>query len=127
MSPPPSRRAARTARRGRRRRSPDLGSSAPAFAPLRDESPLGPGARPCSPRPESIPRLSAAAHVTRQAVTKHLHILAGAGLVRGVRVGRDRIFAVEPARLAEARHWLDHIAGQWDQALAGLRAHVEGP
>src|SRR5262245_9919073 len=105
MSPPPSRRAALTARRGRRRRSPDLGGSAPVFAALGDETRLGLVARLCSDGPQSITRLTVGAHVTRQAVTKHLHVLAGAGLVRGVRVGRDRIFGVEPARLAEARHW----------------------
>jgi DNA-binding transcriptional ArsR family regulator len=69
--------------------------------------------------------LSDGAQVTRQAITKHLEVLAGAGLVRGARVGRDRIFEIELARLAEARRWLDHIAGQWDEALARLKAQVE--
>jgi DNA-binding transcriptional ArsR family regulator len=64
--------------------------------------------------------------VTRQAITKHLHVLARAGLVRGIQVGRDRIFEVEPARLDEARRWLDHITGQWDEALGRLKAQIEG-
>ncbi len=51
--------------------------------------------------------------VTRQAVTKHLHVLGGAGLVRGV----DHVWQIEPARLDEVRRWLDHIEGQWDEAL----------
>lgn len=52
-------------------------------------------------------------------------MLAGAGLVRGRRVGRDSMWEVEPARLDEARLWLDHIAGQWDEALARLKASLE--
>jgi CheY-like chemotaxis protein len=38
-------------------------------------------ARLCTGRPMSIARLTAGVGVTRQAVTKHLHVLAGAGLV----------------------------------------------
>jgi DNA-binding transcriptional ArsR family regulator len=82
-------------------------------------------ARLCTDGPQSIARLTDGAHVTRQAITKHLHVLAGAGLVRDSRVGRDRIFEIELARLAEARRWLDHIAGQWDEALARLKAQLE--
>jgi hypothetical protein len=73
----------------------------------------------------SIVRLTAGAPVTRQAVTKHLHVLAGAGLARGAWAGRDHIWEIEPARLDEARRWLDHIAGQWDEALGRLKASVE--
>jgi DNA-binding transcriptional ArsR family regulator len=73
----------------------------------------------------SIARLTAGAGVTRQAVTKHLHVLAGAGLVRGARVGRDHVWEIEPGRLDEARRWLDHIEGQWDEALSRLKASLE--
>jgi len=43
----------------------------------------------------------------------------------GARDGRDSTWEVEPARLDEARRWLDHIAGQWDEALARLQAPLE--
>jgi len=109
----------------RRPRSRALGGSAPVFAALGDETRLGIVARLCADGPQSIARLTDGAHVTRQAITKHLHVLAGAGLVRDSRVGRDRIFEIELARLAEARQWLDHIAGQWDEALTRLKAQVE--
>jgi DNA-binding transcriptional ArsR family regulator len=72
-----------------------------------------------------IARLTAGMGVTRQAVTKHLYVLAGAGLARGTRVGRDHIWEIEPARLDEARRWLDHIEGQWDEALGRLKASLE--
>ena len=73
----------------------------------------------------SIARLTEGASVTRQAVTKHLYVLAGAGLVRSSRVGRDHLWEIEPARLDDARRWLDHIAGQWDEALARLKQSLE--
>ena len=73
----------------------------------------------------SIVRLTEGARVTRQSVTKHLHVLAGAGLVRSTRVGRDHIWEIEPRRLGEAQRWLDHIAGQWDEALGRLKKSLE--
>ena len=63
--------------------------------------------------------------MTRQAVTKHLHVLADVGLVRGIRRGREQLWEVAPGSLDEARRCLDHIASQWDEALERLRATVE--
>ena len=102
-----------------------LAGAAPVFAALGDETRLGLVARLCTGGPMPIARLTAGMGVTRQAVTKHLHVLAGAGLARGTRVGRDHIWEIEPARLDEARRWLDHIEGQWDEALRQLKAAVE--
>jgi hypothetical protein len=65
--------------------------------------------------------------VTRQAVTKHLHALAAAGLVRDKRRaprGR-RTWELQPRRLDEARLYLDRISEQWGNALARLKAFVE--
>jgi DNA-binding transcriptional ArsR family regulator len=108
----------RSARRG-------LADSAPVFAALGDPTRLALVARLCARGPMSIVRLTEGARVTRQAVTKHLHVLAGAGLVRGTRMGRDHLWEIEPARLGEARRWLDHIVGQWDEALGRLKASLE--
>jgi predicted transcriptional regulator len=64
-----------------------LKASAPVFAALGDETRLRLVSRLCSGGPASIARLTAGSSVTRQAITKHLHVLAGAGLVRGTRRG----------------------------------------
>ena len=96
------------------------------FAALGDETRLDLVARLCAGGPLSITRLTAGAAVTRQAITKHLTILAGAGLVRDIRVGRERLWEVEPRRLEEARHCLARISSQWDEALARLKIAVEG-
>jgi len=95
------------------------------FAALGDETRLALVARLCTDGPLSIARLTEGVRVTRQAVTKHLHVLAGAGLARATRSGRDRVWQIDAERLDEARHWLDHIEGQWDEALARLKATLE--
>src|SRR5881296_2777931 len=59
--------------------------SAPIFAALGDGTRLRLVARLCAGGPQSIARLTAGSEITRQAVTKHLLVLADAGLVRGVR------------------------------------------
>jgi DNA-binding transcriptional ArsR family regulator len=99
--------------------------AAPVFAALGDTTRLRLVARLCVEGPLSISDLSDGAKVTRQAITKHLQALAGAGLVRGSRRGRERIWELEPRRLDKARHWLDQISGQWDAAIDRLKAFVE--
>jgi DNA-binding transcriptional ArsR family regulator len=99
--------------------------SFPLFAALGDPTRLRLVSRLCAGGPASITALSDGAGVTRQAVTKHLHILARAGLVRSARRGRESIWELEPARIAEARQYLDSIARQWDQALGKLKRFVE--
>ena len=74
----------------------------------------------------SITQLTSGTDISRQAVTKHLNVLAEAGLVRGIKIGREHLWEFEPAQLDEARRSLESIARQWDQALARLKAAVEG-
>jgi DNA-binding transcriptional ArsR family regulator len=102
-----------------------LAEAAPVFAALGDETRLAVIARLCTEGPLSIARLSQGAAVSRQAVTKHLETLAQAGLVRDARLGRERIWQLEPRRLDVARRELDRISTLWDAALGRLRAFVE--
>jgi len=106
-----------------RRRS--AADAAPVFAALGDATRLALVGRLCTAGPLSIVRLCQGSPVTRQAVTKHLHVLANAGLVRHARRGRERIWELEPGRLAEARRFLDLVSAQWDEAIGRLRAFVE--
>jgi len=73
----------------------------------------------------SITHLTAGAKVTRQAITKHLRVMEKAGLVRGTRRGRERVWQLDGRRLAEARRRLEQISRQWDEALGRLQALVE--
>jgi DNA-binding transcriptional ArsR family regulator len=102
-----------------------LDEVAPVFAALGDPTRLKLVAKLSGGAPRSIAQLSEDHTVTRQAVTKHLRVLEGAGLVRGVRQGRESRFALEPQALAGARQALDQIAQQWNDALLRLKAFVE--
>jgi DNA-binding transcriptional ArsR family regulator len=99
--------------------------SAPVFAALGDETRLRLVARLCDDGPMSIARLTEDSSVTRQAITKHLRVLEEAGLVRSTRRGRESVWRVERRRLEDARHYLDLISKQWDDALGRLRRLVE--
>lgn len=103
----------------------NLARAAPVFAALGDRTRLHIVARLCEGGPQSITRLTDGARVSRQAVTKHLHALAGAGLVRSERSGRERIWELQPKRLAEVRQDLARISRQWDEAIVRLRSFVE--
>lgn len=102
-----------------------LADAAPVFAALGDATRLAIVARLCHEGPQSIARLTQGSAVSRQAVSKHLRALEGAGLVRSDRSGRECIWALRTQRLAQARRYLDQISTQWDDALERLRAFVE--
>jgi DNA-binding transcriptional ArsR family regulator len=108
-------------------RPEELAAAAPVFAALGDETRLGIVTRLCAEGPLSIARLTAGRSVTRQAVTKHLHVLAQAGLAHSSQMGRERIWELEPQPLLTARECLSQISAQWDEALARLQRFVEGP
>lgn len=97
----------------------------PVFAALGDETRWRLIAALCVGGAFSISQLTTGTQLTRQAVTKHLEVLADAGLVRDMRVGRERLWQFEPSRLSEARQSLERIAQQWDQALQRLKLAVE--
>ncbi|MFM0205201.1 metalloregulator ArsR/SmtB family transcription factor [Paraburkholderia fungorum] len=103
-----------------------LRNSASIFAALGDETRLRLIAVLCAGSAMSIAQLTAGTEMTRQSVTQHLQVLANAGLVRDVKLGRERLWAFEPAHLEEARRALETISRQWDQALLRLKAAVEG-
>jgi hypothetical protein len=73
----------------------------------------------------SIARLTQGAAMTRQAVTKHLQVLASAGVASGSRLGRESIWELEAQPFDVARHYLEGISAQWDDALARLKTFVE--
>jgi DNA-binding transcriptional ArsR family regulator len=101
--------------------------TARAFSALGDATRLRIVNRLADGGPLSIVRLTQGSAISRQAVTKHLHALEHAGLVRSRRAGRERLWQLEAQRLADARRYLDRISDQWDAAIARLRAFVEEP
>jgi len=80
-----------------------LADAAPLFAALGGRNATAAGVALVHDGPLSIARLSEGTAITRQGITKHLHALADAGLVKGSQQGRERIWELEPRRLARAR------------------------
>lgn len=97
----------------------------PIFAALGDATRLALLQRLGDDGELSIQRLTQTTTVTRQAVTKHLHVLEDAGLVRCRERGRERHYGLAPNALDSAKQYLEAISRHWDSALLRLKAHVE--
>jgi len=95
------------------------------FAALGDDTRLLLIAKLCSGQPHSISELTEGSKLTRQAITKHLRVLQGAGIVHAVRAGRERRFRFDPEPMQDLKQYLNTISEQWDQALARLKSFVE--
>jgi len=74
--------------------------------------------------PSTATGIAAKLPVTRQAVTKHLHALAEAGLVTATRRGREMLYQIVPRPLTDAVFWMADLGARWDERLAALREHV---
>lgn len=98
---------------------------APVFAALGDETRLLLLAKLSSEARCSITQLTVGSNLTRQAITKHLRVLEKAGIVHGVRSGRESLFEFDPSSLSGVKGYLDQVSEQWDQALARLKSFVE--
>ena len=98
---------------------------APVFAALGDKTRLSLIAKLCGGQPRSISHLTDGSKLTRQAITKHLRLLEGVGIVRSVRSGRENLFEFHPEPMEEIKKYLDLVSAQWDSALARLKAFVE--
>ncbi len=73
-------------------------------------------------RPAAVVDLAARLPVSRPAVSQHLKVLKGAGLVRDTQVGTRRIYSLDPDGLAGLRDYLDRF---WNIALHSFKARVE--
>lgn len=104
---------------------PSSPALANVFAALGDPTRLKLVAVLCAGGAFSIAQLTANTDISRQGVTKHLQVLAAAGVVRDVRAGRERLWQLDPARIDEAKCTLEAIGQQWDVALGKLKAFAE--
>jgi DNA-binding transcriptional ArsR family regulator len=71
--------------------------------------------------PTPVGRIAGRLPVSRPAVSRHLRLLEGAGLVTATRSGRERLYVVAPDGLGALRQW---VADLWDDALESLDRHV---
>jgi DNA-binding transcriptional ArsR family regulator len=104
-----------------------LADRAALFAALGDETRLRLVERLSKGEPLSISRLADGEPVTRQAITRHLEVLEQAGLVQGTKVGRERVWEIDPRRFADAEEALARIRQEWSARLSRLKTLVEHP
>ncbi|MES2900467.1 MAG: metalloregulator ArsR/SmtB family transcription factor [Pseudomonadota bacterium] len=95
------------------------------FAALGDTTRLRLVAVLCAGGAFSIAQLTANTDISRQGVTKHLQVLAAAGVVTDVKVGRERHWQLDPQQIVEAKLALEVIGQQWEMALGRLKAFAE--
>ena len=62
--------------------------------------------------------------ISRQAVAKHLSLLAAAELVVSERRGREARYTLRPEPLREVTRWVDDIGAEWTDRLARLERAV---
>ena len=100
-------------------------AAASTFAALGDATRLSLLTRLSRGQRCSIAQLTHGSHLTRQAITKHLRVLARAGIVRCRQSGREMLYEFQPQPIVEMHAYLEQVSHQWDQALARLKAFVE--
>lgn len=70
-------------------------------------------------RPMTVTEIAGQFPVTRSAISQHLLLLAGAGLVEAEKVGRQRIYRVVPSGLAQLQAEIDKFwTDELDQLVA---------
>lgn len=94
------------------------------FAALGDPTRLALVERLRSRDRQNLGALAAGTGMSRQAVSKHLGVLARAGLVRARPVGRETVYELDAAPLAEAAAWLDQFRQLWEERLDRLEAYL---
>src|SRR5687768_2749173 len=62
---------------------------------------------------------------SRPAVSKHLKVLREAKLVSEERVGRERLYRLEPAPLQKVAGWIEGYRATWQQNLNNLKRYLE--
>ncbi len=72
--------------------------------------------------PRAVGELAAELPVSRPAVSQHLKVLKGAGLVIDRRVGNRRIYQLDPDGVGAVRAYLDQF---WNRSLTAFKAAVE--
>ncbi len=65
--------------------------------------------------------------ISRQAIAKHLAMLAEAGLVESIRAGREVRYRALGARLTALADELDVIGQRWDRRLEAIKRIAERP
>lgn len=72
-----------------------------------------------------VTAISARYPMSRTAVSKHLRVLADAGLVKERKVGRETRYRLNADPLREVKRWLAYYERYWENKLQMLKTYVE--
>jgi DNA-binding transcriptional ArsR family regulator len=75
--------------------------------------------------PASIGELAEPFAMSLPAVSSHIRVLEGVGLLRRRREGRVHTCTLDPAPLRDARDFVDRYRAYWDDTLAALARYAE--
>jgi DNA-binding transcriptional ArsR family regulator len=62
---------------------------------------------------------------SRPAISRHLRVLRNARLVRDTRIGRERLYAVDPVALQSVAGWIEGYRAFWQASLDQLKCNLE--
>ena len=62
---------------------------------------------------------------SRPSISKHLRVLRDARLVREQKVGRERLYQLDPVPLQQVAGWVEGYRGFWLTSLDNLKRHLE--
>jgi DNA-binding transcriptional ArsR family regulator len=99
----------------------------PVFQALADPNRLG-VVQLLSAGPRRAGELAEASGLSAPAMSKHLRVLLGAGVIADERPPEDarvRIFRLRPESVVALRAWLDQLQAHWDDQLRSFKRHVE--
>lgn len=75
--------------------------------------------------PAPVNALAADFYQSRPAISKHLRVLKDARLVSERRMGRERLYALDPMPLQTAAGWLEGYRSFWQRNLESLKRYLE--
>ncbi len=75
--------------------------------------------------PSTATSLAGELDISRQAVAKHLQLLAGAGVAEFTRIGRETRFQARIEGFDPVTDWLTTVEGHWSQRLRLLADALE--
>jgi len=75
--------------------------------------------------PTPVNALAADFHQTRPAISKHLRVLRQARLVSEARVGRQRLYQLQPRPLQQVAGWVEGYRAFWLSSLNTLKRYLE--
>ena len=75
--------------------------------------------------PAPVNELASDFDQSRPAISKHLRVLREASLVSEERVGRERLYRLEPAPLRGGARWMETYRSFWEISLDNLKRHLE--